>query len=66
MNLQFIRDAGRYKQGDLRDWPLPTWNQLADNLGLPLEKVALPPEQLGRRHLAGGNAAAPQRRKLKK
>ena len=66
MNLQFIRDVGRFKRGDVRDWPTPTWKQISENVGLPLEKVALPPEQLGRRHLLGDHAATPQRRKLKK
>jgi hypothetical protein len=41
MQRVFIEDAGRFKRGDVRDWPRPTWQGVAD-----WETVTAPVEQV--------------------
>lgn len=39
MELQFTRNVGdRFKKGEVRDYPKNTWEQIALNAKVPLEK----------------------------
>ena len=34
--------SGRYKQGQIRDWPMSTWNGLANSLKMDLDDFSNP------------------------
>jgi hypothetical protein len=38
MLRQFTKDIGRFERGEVKDYPKPTWDQMAVNAGQPLEK----------------------------
>ena len=48
MLREFTKDRGRYRKGDMRDYPAPTWRALAGREPLDsfTRAVNLPPEVL--------------------
>lgn len=42
MERIFIRPVGRYKSGDVRDYPANTWAQIAKNAGQRLDLITRP------------------------
>jgi hypothetical protein len=34
--------SARYKVGQIRDWPMPTWNGIAESLKMALDKFTNP------------------------
>lgn len=44
MERVFIKDVGKIKKGDVRDWPITTWNTFYKNwrrITKPVAKVAV-------------------------
>jgi hypothetical protein len=39
MNRVFTQDVGKYRAGDIRDYPLATWRDIAKSAKKPLEKI---------------------------
>lgn len=52
MDMVFLRDVQRadgsirFKKGELRAWPRPTWADLAASLGVPVDELARPPAEV--------------------
>lgn len=40
MLKKFLQDFGTFKAGDVRDYPLQTWRQIATTAKVPLKKLA--------------------------
>jgi len=40
MERIFTKDLGRYKVGDIRDYPIPTWQQMARSAGTDMDKFS--------------------------
>lgn len=43
MVRQFTRDVGRFKRLAVADYPLSTWQQIARDAGMPLDKFTRQP-----------------------
>ena len=42
MERVLTRTVGRYQAGEIRDWPLQTWKQIAANFGKKIEYFSKP------------------------
>lgn len=40
MERAFTEDIGRFKRGDIRNYPPPTWKGIVKNVGKPLESFS--------------------------
>ena len=46
MQRVFIKQVGRFKVGEKRDYPLPTWTQLAASAKMPLSEFTRTDDEL--------------------
>lgn len=45
MRLVFIKDVGRYKRGEIRDYPTPTWAAIERSARLSLGRFTQPVDE---------------------
>lgn len=55
MQLVFTKTIGRYSEGEIKDFPLATWNQIATSAKAKLESFTITPEALAKRSTKGAN-----------
>lgn len=54
----FTRDIGRYKKGEMRDYPKNVWGSLAKSVKSPLDKITREVKEIVDRSLGGNNDQA--------
>ncbi len=58
MERILTRDVGRYKMGDIFDWPKPTWDQIAAHFNKSMSAFSKPVEDVAKRAVAERRARA--------
>ena len=50
----FLKDVGRFKKGDIREYPYPTWQGLEKSAKMALEKFSKPVDDAVRDSIQSG------------
>lgn len=48
MQRMFLQDVGRFKAGEIRDYPQGIWTDIARSAGAPLDRVTKPVTQVAK------------------
>lgn len=52
MQRMFLQNLGRFKAGDIRDYPQGIWTDIARSAGQPLDRITKPVTQVAKEAVA--------------
>lgn len=65
MFREFTKAVGRYQKGDIRDYPIGTWNSMAAQMGVKLDSFSVEVSgDLAHPHLIKRNTAPAEGKKI--